>query len=49
MKNKDGVPLTKRNIFAFDPLMMKGCAHGKTNKASRRKDKVNLRSQSYTD
>ena len=43
MKSKDGILLIKRNVCAFNPIMMKGCAHGKTNKANRRKDKVNFK------
>lgn len=35
----------ERNWLARHPLMMKGCAHGKTGKAIRRNQKMKLKSE----
>ncbi len=42
MKTKTKLLTKFRNHVALSPLLMKGCGHGKSNKAKRRLDKVQL-------
>jgi hypothetical protein len=39
---------SKRNKYAFDPIMAKGGVHEKTNKAKRRNEKMKWRKAAHT-